>query len=125
MSIIINFDNEKQLTTHTVIGEATGEEILSALRQFWEDRPTINEIWDFREAIGTGVKSEDVDTIMDYIRHHSEKRAGGRTAFIVAGDLEYGMSRMAQAQSVIESFPFQVEIFRSIEAAREWFALKE
>jgi hypothetical protein len=120
MSIVINIDKDRDLTQFTVMGEATLDELLTALKQIWEEEPTLFELWDFRAASGVRVSDEETGAIMEYIKNHSEKRSGGKTAFVATGELEYGMSRMAEAQVVIEGFPFQVKTFRSIEAAMAW-----
>ncbi len=44
MSITINVDNDKHLTTHTVIGEISFEEVMTTLKQFWEGQPTMSVV---------------------------------------------------------------------------------
>ena len=51
MSITTSVDNDKQLTIHTVTGEASFEEGITTLKQFYEDRPTMNTLWDFARRI--------------------------------------------------------------------------
>ena len=50
MPITTSVDNDKQLTTHTVIGEISFEEVMTTLRQFWEGQLTISVLWDFRKG---------------------------------------------------------------------------
>ena len=120
MSITTSVENDNQLTIHTVTGEASFEEGITTLKQFYEDRPTMNTLWDFRTANLVRLSSKETEAIMDYIKHHSEKRSGGKTALVVSGDLEYGLSRMAQALAEIKSLSFQMEIFRSFKEAIQW-----
>jgi hypothetical protein len=120
MTITSSVDDDKQLTIHTVIGEASFEEGMSTLRQFWEGRPTINVLWDFRKASLARVTAEETEETMNYIKRHSAKRSGGKTALVVSGELEYGLSRMSQAFGEIKNLTLEIEVFRSYEDAIEW-----
>ena len=121
MPVKTSADHDKQLTIHTVTGEPSFEEGMAAFKQFWEGKPTQNVLWDFRKASLTRLSSKETEAMIDYIRQHAKKRAGGKTAILVSKDLEYGISRMAQTLTEIKKFSFKVEIFRSIEIAIQWF----
>jgi hypothetical protein len=125
MSITTSVDNDKQLTTHTVIGEVSFEEGMTTLKQFWEDRPTMNVLWDFRKGSLARVSSVDLERIVDYVAVHSEKRAGGKTAIVVLRDLESGLSRILDTLRDIRGVPFQFKIFRSMEEANQWLDEEE
>lgn len=125
MPITTSIDNDRQLTIHTVTGEASFEEGMATFRQFWEGRPTMNVLWDFRKADLARVSSKETEAMMDYIKHYSEKRSGGKTALVVSGDLEYGLSRMAQTLAEIKSLSIQIEIFRSFKEAIQWLGEEE
>ena len=125
MSITTSVDNDKQLTTHTVIGEVSFEEGMTTLKQFWEGQATRNVLWDFRKASLTCVSVRETEAIMDYIKHHSEKYSGGKTALVASGDLEYGILRMAQTLAEIKGFSLQMEIFRSFKEAIQWLGEEE
>jgi hypothetical protein len=120
MSITTSVDNDKQLTTHTVIGEVSFEEGMTTLKQFWEDRPTMNVLWDYRKGSLARVSSVDLERMVDYVSVHSEKRAGGKTAIIVSRDLESGLSRVLDTLRDIRRVPFQLQVFRSMEKANQW-----
>jgi hypothetical protein len=125
MSITTSVDNDKQLTTHTVIGEVSFEEGMTTLKQFWEDRPTMNVLWDFRKGSLARVSSVDFERIVDYVTVHSEKRAGGKTAIVVLRNLESGLSRILETLRDIRRVPFQLQVFRSMEKANQWLDEEE
>jgi hypothetical protein len=77
-------------------------------------------LWDFSKASLSRISSNQIETILDYIKQHAEKRAGGKTAIVVSKTLEYGMSRMIQTLSELISIPLEIKIFRSIEEAVQW-----
>ncbi len=125
MSITISVDNDKQLTTYTVIGEISFEEVMSTLKQFLEGQPTMNVLWDFRKGSMAQLTSGDLERIADYAMLHSEKRAGGKTAVVVSRDLEYGLARVLDTLRDIRKLPYQLEIFRSVEEANQWLDEEE
>jgi hypothetical protein len=125
MSITTSVDNDKQLTTHTVIGEVSFEKGMTTLKQFWEGQTKRNVLWDFRNASLVRVSSQEAEAIMDYIKHYSGKCSVDKTALVASGDLEYGMLRMAQTLAEIKGFSLQLEIFRSFKEAIQWLGEEE
>ncbi len=120
MRITTEVDNDNQLTTHTVIREVTFEDALTTLNQFWEGHQTKNVLWDLRKAVVVDFSPKEAKIVSTYIKNHLEKRPEGKTALVVSGDLEYGLSRMVQTIGEAKGFPFQMEIFRSYEDAMQW-----
>ena len=125
MSIRTRVDNDKHLTTHTVIGELSFEEIMTTHKQFWEGQPTRNVLWDLSMGSMALLSSGDLERIADYANLHSEKRAGGKTAVVVSRDLEYGLSRVLDTLRDIRKVPLQLEVFRSMEEAYQWLNEEE
>ena len=120
MSITTSVYNDKQLTTHTVMGEISFEEVMTTLRQFWEDQPTMNVLWDFRKGSMAQFSFIEIDRVADYVTFQAEKRAGGKTATVVSRDSEYGLSRLIDTLRDMRKVPLQLKIFRSIEKANQW-----
>ena len=56
---------------------------------------------------------------------HREKLAGMRTAIVASTDLLYGYSRMYQSLAEVRRSPLTVEVFRTVEEAREWLGLQD
>jgi hypothetical protein len=121
MPITTEINNDKTLTTHTVVGDVTFEEFMATLKQFWENLQTINVLWDFRKSGVSHVSTKEAVAVTNYIKHLSEKRIEGKTALVASRDLWYGISRMAQTIGEIKGLSFQMEIFRSYEDAIQWF----
>jgi hypothetical protein len=120
MPIVNSIDHDKALTIHTVTGEPLFEEIIAAVKQFYESKPTKNVLWDLRKASLVHVSYAELRKILDYVSPMAEKRAGGKTALVGTKDLEFAMSRTFKTFSEIGNLPFQVEAFRSIEEANQW-----
>ena len=120
MSITTSVYNDKQLTTHTVIGEISFEEEMTTLRQFWVGQSTMNVLWDFRKGSMAQFSFIEIDRVADYVTFQAEKRAGGKTATVVSRDSEYGLSRLIDTLRDMRKVPLQLKIFRSIEKANQW-----
>ena len=120
MPVKIDTDQEKQLTVFTVTGTPSFDEGMAVFKQFYEGKTTHNTLWDFRDASLVLVSSEQTEMMLDFIKQHSEKRAGGKTAIVAPADLEYGISRMAEMMSEIKYLSIKVKPFRSYEEAIEW-----
>jgi len=50
----------------------------------------------------------------------SNKRKGGKTAFVSADILSYGSCRMLDAFYDLAKVSFEVEVYRSVEEAKAW-----
>jgi hypothetical protein len=120
MSIITKIDKTTQLTSHKVSGAATVETLLNVLKPFWENRPTLNELWDFREASAAALDYDKANDIFELIKKHAQKRSGGKTAFISSADLKDSMANVVREILISENVPFQVAVFQTVEAALQW-----
>jgi hypothetical protein len=125
MPITTTIDHDRQLTIHTVTGKPSFEELMTALNRFWEGQPTRNLLWNFSEARLAHISYSETRKLIDYVRPQTEKRAGGKTALVSSRDLEYGMSRTLQSLREFQSPSYQIEVFRSLEEASQWFDQEE
>ena len=113
MPITTTIDNDKKLTLHAVVGEASFEEGMATLRKFWEDQPTRNVMWDFRKAKLPYLTPKETEAITKYIKRHWEKRSGGKTALVVSRELEYTVSSLARPLAEMNDFSIQMKFFRN------------
>lgn len=113
-------DLDSQLTIHTVTGEPSYEEIMDVLTAFYEKQPTKNSLWDIRCASLVRLSNEDVQFLIDYSLWHGEVRAGGKTAFVISDNLDYGMFRMVKAYGEYAGFPFNIREFHTMDEAIKW-----
>ena len=123
MPITTEVDNDKQLTIHTVTGDMTFEEFIATLKQFWEGSQAMNILWDVRKWT-TSLSSEEIKTIINYIKPHSIKRPKAKTALVVSRDLDSVISRMINALGRIKELTYQIDTFRSYEDAMWWLGLE-
>lgn len=121
MPIEIKTEPTQDLTVFTLAGTVRLAELTSVLNTYGDDGPTQNEIYDIRALCGERLSADEINLLADYFKHFVPARrpAGSRTAIVVANDVDYGIARMI-ALMTEDQVPFKVEIFRAIEAARDW-----
>ena len=124
MPVTSKIDKKRNLTIFTLSGELTIDEILGALKSFWEDRElTLNTLWDTRNAVVTKLKLPDIENIVGFIgqnRYRFEERKNGKAAIAASTDLQYGLSRILGTFYEREGLPIKLQPFRTMEEAIQW-----
>lgn len=126
MSISIQTDRSKHLTTFAGTGDLTPEMILKSLESFYTGEnspPTRDVLWDLREARLRAFSVGEAQRIVDIVRANQEARSRGKTAVVAPHDLEFGIARMLTSYIYNTSITFMV--FRTIEQANKWLHLNE
>jgi hypothetical protein len=120
MTITKSVDPEKLLTILVASGELSFKKIMASLKSFYEDQPTKNLLWNFRNAKMTSITSGHIEVITSYVEQHGHKRSGGKSAWVVSRDLEFGMMRITETLALVKKIPFQIKLFRSLDKAEQW-----
>ena len=113
-------DQEKQLTIFVVDGKPSFENIEHVIKPLYEEHPTRNLLWDLRNTRLENWTSNDFEDIADFVKQHAEVRAGGKTAFVVSSELEYGLFRMLDTFGEIKNVPISRKVFHSMDEAVHW-----
>jgi len=124
MPITSKVDKKMNLTTFTLTGELTMDEIIGALKSFWEGRElTLNTLWDTRNSVVTNLKSSEIGNIAGFVgqyRNRFEERKNGKAAIAASTDLQYGLSRILGTVYEREDVPIKLHPFRTMEEAIQW-----
>jgi|SRR4030095_10581041 hypothetical protein len=115
-----SLDPARHLVLTHSSGVLTDQEIRDVYEGIRNDpafKPTFQQLCDLRDVTGI---TASVDTLRDLARSHIFA-PGTRRAFVVARDVDYGMSRLFQAY-VMEGVV--LEVFRDIEKAEMWLGLR-
>jgi len=113
------------ITVRKIIGVATAEEILEAVREFYAGQITKNVIWDVSSGSLADLTSKDVRNIMELVRVYSHTRTGGKTAIVAPADLEYGIARMLSILGELIRIPIETETFRTLSDAAKWMGVDD
>jgi hypothetical protein len=124
MPITSKVEKKRNLTIFTLTGDLTLDEIIGALKSFWEGGElTLHTLWDTQNALVKNLKSSDIENIAWFIgqnRNRLGKRKDGKAAIVASTDLQYGLSRVLGTLYERENVPVRLHPFRSMEEAIRW-----
>ena len=121
MSLTLKVDRSKDLTTFLGIGEITFEDVHISLRAFYDSKPTMNVLWDLQNATISPLSASDIQNIVQIIKTFMgdfKSRRGGKTAFLVSKDVDFGLAKIFEGYT--QNLPFKTMITRSREEATDW-----
>jgi hypothetical protein len=113
-------DDENDLTVFTVKGELTAKEILHFASEYYAKKTTRLVLWDVTSGTAGAISNDDFRQIAEQMKNYTSKRKGGKTAFVVKSNLDFGLGRMYGAFAEIEHLPVAYRTFRTIEEAKNW-----
>ena len=111
---------ELDLTILTATGEAPFSELMQAMESFYTGSPTANLIWDCSQVTEINILNRELQTIVQYAKKHSDKRAGGQTALVANSSLKFGLARMTSIFAELVGLPWEMKIFKNLDAAMAW-----
>jgi hypothetical protein len=116
-----SYESDIDLTVFTVVGEITFDEVWDQTRIFYlSGKPSKLALWDFTSGTVEPISSQQMNDLAKRTMKISARIEGGKGAFLVPKDIDYGMTRVFQVFSEEEGFPLEVEIFRDMNAAQKW-----
>ena len=119
--VTIDTDSVEGVVVGTVSGPLTLKEIRKAAAAVWKDieGPRIRMLWDLRDAQFT-LSANEIRALAEFAKQHSPF-SHLRMAFVVAGDLEFGLVRMFEVFREAESV--RTAVFRDMQQALGWLAI--
>ena len=118
------FEAASDLTIFTVTGKVDREEIEKAIADFYAGTITKNVLWDLEKGNFELISNDDIQDLVNIPRSHQLTRKGGKTAIVADKDLAYGMARIYEARSQLDTLPFDTKVFRTLEEAYQWLNSK-
>jgi hypothetical protein len=114
------------LTIHEATEPISTHEIISLLKDFYQNRLTTYLIWDLNKGGNPDLSPNDITKIIGISIEYGSLRKTGKTAIVTDNDLYYGLSRMYETYNEIETdLSLQVQVFRNFKQAIAWFGIKE
>ena len=117
-------NREKNLTVITVNGELTFDQIIDVLDQFYASEYTLYLLWDLTNADTSSLTTVQVDMIVDHAKEYAHLRKGGKAAFVLSRDVDFGLARMYEQLSEAKQHPILHGVFRSLDEAMNWLENK-
>jgi hypothetical protein len=119
------YDLEKDLTVVKATGKMIADDFHNWTDQYYRGTVTKLVLWDIVQADLSELKTDDIRDDAKRTKGLADGRSGGRTAIVTGNAFEYGMSRMLEAFYDLESVPFEVQAFHTIDEAMQWLGVKD
>ena len=123
MPVTSHIDTAKDLTTFTVTGVLSFDEVMPEIEAFHTGEPTKHVIWDLRETTDVQFTSKQVERVATYQPPYDGKREAGKTAIVAQEDFLFGLSRMLEIHNNIGKALYTIMVFRSKDEAYQWLDL--
>lgn len=100
MPITTSFDPTTSRVTHHCSGDVSNEEVEEALRDTFESPsfdPSMQILWDVREATVASLTYDQVQRVVDLSATYSDIRGKAKTAIVVSSDVDFSVGRIGEA----------------------------
>ena len=97
MRITTEISLKKNLRSHTVTGVITAAQFtkyLGEIYSFSYVHTEMDAFWDLINADFSVITTDEVRNFVEYVSNKWGRKRQSRAALVVAGDLDYGMSRI-------------------------------
>ncbi|MCL7486910.1 MAG: hypothetical protein M8357_01890 [Desulfobulbaceae bacterium] len=84
-------------------------------------KPDTDILWDAQQCIFDHLDSEDLNSIGTMTLKYKEKRGRGKAAWVVAREIDFGVSRMFDILSE-GKVAFHFRVFKNMQNARQFFS---
>jgi hypothetical protein len=113
-------DESLDLTIATVKGTPTFNEIVSALKSFYGGQPTKKVVWNWTGSDPSHLTVTELERLASFPARYRDHRRGAKTAMVAPDDLAFGISRMFQTFGELNSLPFTLKVFHTLDDAFLW-----
>lgn len=120
MPIVSKVYSSEHLTTFTVTGTITLEDIMQELEYFYKGKPTKNALWDFTKATLWNYTEEDIDVISSFSPRHEKSNDRNKTAIVAKDGFTIDFAKMIKDAGEADNLPFQIEVLSTAESAYRW-----
>ena len=116
-------DSQNDLSVFTVNGSLIADEIIERVEEYYTRHPTKLVLWIMGEVDLTAITSAGIERIIQIAKKHTGKRQEGKTAIVGSKDVDYGLARMYEAYAGLENLPYEYNIFKDVDEAKEWLGV--
>ena len=120
MPITVDTDPNRDLTIYTATGLIEFEEVLFALKAFYEGEPTRKMLIDLTNLPEIQISPQEIQELASFQLRFDGNRATGKTAILATADSHLGLARVFEDQNAIQGSPHAFRIFKSMDSAISW-----
>jgi hypothetical protein len=119
----ILIDQANDLTVIIFSGHITADDIFDATQKYLADRPTSRILWDYMEADGAGISSDDLQAILTRIVGLPNIGETRKIAVVVARYIGHVISHLSSIYFSQAGTGADFRIFHSLPEAMEWLTV--
>jgi len=121
MPVETRMDVAGDITEHVMTGRTSDEEFFSAEEEFYREGPTTLQLWDLTGCDLSDITMSGLRSFVARAARLGQARPpGGKTAIVVASDLQFGLARVSEAFGDLVSLPFDLRTFKARAEALAW-----
>jgi hypothetical protein len=123
MTYQYSIDPTQRLATIRLSDTVTGDEFIQAVTDMLGDerwQPGFNSMWDGRYVTALNLEPERAREFIKRMGAVRDRRGAGKTAVVVARELDYAMARFFSL--AIKVTARQINVFRTVEDAQRWLS---
>ena len=122
-TIETTFDLSRDLTVIRAVGLMEADDFRQWTAAYYSGVVTRLHLWDVTCADLSRMTVADIEEDIMVTQNVAEKRRGGKTAFVTANDLDFGISRMGEMRYEMEIGSIAYQTFRTLDEAQKWLGV--
>jgi hypothetical protein len=115
-----HIDQANDLTLIIFIGTITTDDIFAAAQKYLADKPTSKVLWNYMEADGSSITSEDLQALLAKIRRLPNTQETKKIAVAVSRYIGHVISQLCSIYVANAGIGADYRIFHSMPEAMEW-----
>ena len=124
-TIDLAYDFDKDLTTVTMSGHLTANELQAWMDEYYTGHPTALVLCDITTANLSELNTNDVRDLADHYRKFVGLRDGSKTALVFDDPYKFGIGRMFESYLEIKGAEPFIGGFKSVDEAKKWLGVKD
>ena len=113
-------DEQCSLTSFSVEGIISAEQLITTIQQFYAENPTSLVLWDFTATNIHHLQTAEIERIANTTRNISYSSRVLRAALVFSSDVDFGLGRMFEVLSHAGKLDQKIRSFHSRENAKKW-----
>jgi hypothetical protein len=116
-------DEANNLTSFFVKGRVEANQIIAAIKAFYQGTPTRYVLWDSCQAQFSHLSNNDVERLVNTVNKYTNRSVVRKTALVFSQDVSFGLGRMFELLSEVKGIPPRFTSFKQLDDAKSWLGI--
>ena len=118
-------DETNNLTSLFVKGRVEANQIIAAIKAFYQGTPTKYVLWNYSQAQLSHLSNNDVERIADTVNRYSNRSLVRKTALVFSQEVSFGLGRMFELLAELKGIPPRFMCFKKLDEAKSWLGISD